>query len=46
MKHWTTIAIVAGAVLFWGGVSYWKIGVWKECRLEQSFGYCMALVSK
>jgi hypothetical protein len=29
-----------------GGVVTWKVSVWNECRLNNSFMYCWSLVSK
>lgn len=37
---------LAAAALLIAGVVYIEISVWKECRAEHSFFYCMNLVSR
>jgi len=37
------ILIFLGLMYFVGSI---KIGVWNECRTDQSFWYCWSLISK
>lgn len=29
-----------------GGIIWWNVSIWNECRAEHSWGYCMRLISK
>lgn len=45
----STLKFVAGILvflLFIGGVIAWNVSIWRECRAEHSWGYCMRLISK
>lgn len=39
------LGIVLVVILF-AATIYWKVGVWNECRLTNSFGYCFQLINR
>jgi len=34
-------AIVIFMALVFGGLIYWQVSIWQECRQNNSFGYCL-----
>lgn len=46
MKALLPILIILGVVALVAGVIYLQVSVWRECRVDHSFWYCVNLVSR
>lgn len=43
MKSW---GIVIAIVVLIVGAIWWEWSIWQECRLTNSIGYCLRLISR
>jgi hypothetical protein len=45
----SNLSLLAGTLIvlaIFGGVIAWNVSIWRECRADHSWGYCMLLISK
>lgn len=41
-----TLAVTTAVLAIFGGVIYWNVCVWQECRTDHTFWYCMRMVPR
>lgn len=46
MNQWVIVLIVLLVLLFFIGIVFYEISVWKECLQTNSWWYCLRIIGK